>query len=54
MCLKLLGSDLGMCYSSASDIASVIACVVASTLSLVVLMSGKEVVADLRDSRVGR
>ena len=49
-CLKLLGLDLGMFCPSASNIASVIACVAASTLSLVVPMSRKEVVADLGDS----
>ena len=49
-CLKLLGLDLGMFCSSASNIASVIACVAASTLSFVLPMSGKEAVADLRDS----
>ena len=49
-CLKLLGLDLGMFCPSVSNIASVIACVAASTRSLVLPMSGKEVVADLRDS----
>ena len=49
-CLKLLGLDLGMFCSSASNIASVVAFVAASTLSLVLPMSGKEVVADIRDS----
>ena len=47
-CSKSLGLDLGMFCSSASNIASVIACVAASTLSLVLPMSEKKVVADLR------
>ena len=49
-CLKLLGLDLGMFCRYASNIASVISCVAASTLFLVLPMSGKQVVADLRDS----
>ena len=48
--LKLLCLDSGKFCSSASNIASVIVCVAASTESLALPISGKEVVAYLWDS----